>query len=53
MIKFICEQHDLHLLFAETDMDTVQFYKKYGSKIFSLGEKFPGVERFRCEYKIK
>ncbi|WP_061809335.1 GNAT family N-acetyltransferase [Rossellomorea vietnamensis] len=33
---------------AETDRDAVIFYKKLGFKIMSLGEKYPGVERFRC-----
>jgi ribosomal protein S18 acetylase RimI-like enzyme len=33
---------------AETDQDAVLFYKKLGFEITSLGEKYPGVERFRC-----
>ncbi|MGG3915789.1 GNAT family N-acetyltransferase [Rossellomorea vietnamensis] len=33
---------------AETDQDAVVFYKKLGFDITSLGEKYPGVERFRC-----
>lgn len=33
---------------AETDRDSVQFYRQCGFAITSLGEKFPGVERFRC-----
>lgn len=33
---------------AETDKDTVGFYKKIGFSITSLGEKYPGVERFEC-----
>ena len=33
---------------AETDRDSVQFYRRCGFAITSLGEKFPGVERFRC-----
>jgi ribosomal protein S18 acetylase RimI-like enzyme len=52
MIKFICEKHCLSLLSAETDHDAVEFYRKFGFKIISLGEKYPGVERFRCEYKV-
>lgn len=36
---------------AETDMDAVGFYRKIGFKITSLGQKYPGVERFLCEYK--
>ena len=28
--------------------DAVEFYRKLGFSIESLGEKYPGVERFRC-----
>ncbi|WP_419887211.1 GNAT family N-acetyltransferase [Neobacillus niacini] len=48
MIRFILEMHPS--VFAETDSDAVEFYRKYGFKITSLGEKYPGVERFLCEY---
>ncbi|TSB47963.1 GNAT family N-acetyltransferase [Alkalicoccobacillus porphyridii] len=34
---------------AETDKDAVLFYRSNGFVITSLGEKYPGVERFRCE----
>jgi ribosomal protein S18 acetylase RimI-like enzyme len=37
---------------AETDRDAVLFYKKLGFEITSLGEKYPGVERFRCVLEI-
>lgn len=50
MIDFICEKHTLSLISAETDLDAVNFYKKSGFTITSLGEKYPGVERFWCEY---
>lgn len=33
---------------AETDKDAIGFYKKFGFSITSLGEKYPGVERFEC-----
>ena len=35
---------------AETDKDAVDFYRKLGFSVTSLGEKYPGVERFHCEY---
>ncbi|MFM9281860.1 GNAT family N-acetyltransferase [Paenibacillus jiagnxiensis] len=35
---------------AETDHDAVEFYRKYGFTIHSLGEKYPGVERFLCRF---
>lgn len=33
---------------AETDIDGVEFYRRCGFSITTLGEKYPGVERFRC-----
>ena len=38
---------DLDRLDAETDGDAVGFYRSCGFEITSLGEKYPGVERFR------
>lgn len=38
-------------LFAETDHDSVGFYKQCGFSIESLGEKYPGVERFVCRWR--
>lgn len=35
-------------LVAETDQDAVAFYRKCGFSIRSLGETYPGVERFLC-----
>lgn len=35
---------------AETDGDAVGFYHSLGFRIRSLGEKYPGIERFRCIY---
>ncbi|WP_235355935.1 GNAT family N-acetyltransferase [Aneurinibacillus migulanus] len=52
MVQFICEKHSLRNIFAETDKDAVDFYRKFRFKIISLGEKYPGVERFFCEYEI-
>jgi len=51
MISFIWEKYSLSFMFAETDKDAVNFYKNYGFKITSLGEKYPGVERFQCILK--
>ena len=48
MISFIKVKHSLTFVFAETDKDAVNFYKKCGFKITSLGEKYTGVERFQC-----
>ncbi|WMT39117.1 GNAT family N-acetyltransferase [Paenibacillus sp. D2_2] len=35
-------------MIAETDQDAVGFYSKVGFEIHSLGEQYPGVERFQC-----
>lgn len=35
-------------LTAETDADAVGFYRRCGFAVASLGEVYPGVERFRC-----
>ncbi|MGE7935059.1 GNAT family N-acetyltransferase [Viridibacillus arvi] len=51
MISFVLEKYSLSLIFAETDKDAVNFYENYGFKITSLGEKYPGVERFQCILK--
>lgn len=53
MIDFVCQQHSLRTISAETDKDAVGFYKKYGFAVTSLGEKYPGVERFQCIYQEK
>ncbi|QPG71263.1 bifunctional GrpB family protein/GNAT family N-acetyltransferase [Mycolicibacterium mucogenicum] len=34
---------------AETDREAVQFYRATGFTVTSLGEKYPGVERYRAE----
>lgn len=43
-----CEQLGLRMLEAETDAHTVDFYRAIGFTVASLGERYPGVERFRC-----
>ncbi|MBU1701802.1 MAG: GNAT family N-acetyltransferase [Candidatus Eisenbacteria bacterium] len=35
---------------TETDDDTVAFYHSLGFRIHSLGETYPGVIRYRCNY---
>lgn len=37
---------------AETDDEAVDFYRNIGFEVHSLGEKYPGVERFRCIYEV-
>lgn len=38
---------------AETDEETVDFYRSIGFTVFGMGEKTPGVERYRCEYEAE
>ena len=51
MITFICDKYSVNLISAETDKDAVNFYRNCGFKIISLGEKYPGVDRFLCEFR--
>lgn len=46
MIYFIIEKFQIDSIIAETDKDAVDFYASIGFTITSLGEKYPGVERF-------
>ncbi|MEI5995116.1 GNAT family N-acetyltransferase [Candidatus Enterococcus mansonii] len=48
MIDYIRKVYSPSKVVAETDNDAVDFYKSYRFEIFSLGEKYPGVERFNC-----
>lgn len=40
-------------IIAETDEDAVDFYRNIGFVVISLGETYPGVERFRCIYEVE
>lgn len=48
MIVGIQQKHELQQIHAETDHDAIGFYRSCGFDIRSLGEKYPGVERFYC-----
>ena len=52
MIEAVGKQFQLRELDAETDADAVAFYRRCGFEITSLGERYPGVERFRCAKKF-
>ncbi|MDQ0225690.1 GNAT family N-acetyltransferase [Metabacillus niabensis] len=52
MIRYIKDVHALSVIFAVTDIEAVNFYEKCGFKITSLGEKYPGIVRFRCILKV-
>ena len=49
MILTMCSNYSLQEVSAETDKDAVDFYRKVGFFIQSLGEKYPGTERFLCK----
>ena len=48
MIGEVIKLHNIQEIAAETDVDAVDFYRKIGFNIKSLGEKYPGRERFYC-----
>ncbi|MDN7245337.1 GNAT family N-acetyltransferase [Planococcus shenhongbingii] len=52
MIQAVFDKHSPYVMVAETDQDAVGFYRKNGFTIASLGEKYPGIERFWCERKM-
>lgn len=49
--EFMIRYPEVLKLVAETDRDAVDFYRKAGFQVTSLGEKYPGVERFLCTLK--
>ncbi|MEK4522073.1 GNAT family N-acetyltransferase [Psychrobacillus sp. FSL W7-1457] len=53
MIDYVVQELGLHRLTAETDCESVGFYRRYGFTVSSLGEKYPGVERFLCGWEVK
>jgi ribosomal protein S18 acetylase RimI-like enzyme len=38
---------------AETDAEAVGFYRAYGFEIQTLGERYPGVIRYRCHLRVR
>ncbi|MGI2328322.1 GNAT family N-acetyltransferase [Planococcus sp. YIM B11945] len=53
MVQFVCKRFNLTSIFAETDQEAVGFYQKRGFDVESLGEKYPGRERFLCTLHIE
>lgn len=53
MIKKVVTMHQLTYVEAETDNEAVEFYKRIGFQVKSLGEKYPGIERFHLYFKNK
>lgn len=48
MVEAALAHLDVPWLEAETDAEAVDFYRRLGFTTTSLGERYPGVERFRC-----
>lgn len=48
MITEISRTAGIETITAETDHEAVGFYRSAGFTVTSLGEKYPGVERFAC-----
>ncbi|NBI30089.1 GNAT family N-acetyltransferase [Chengkuizengella marina] len=38
---------------SETDDDAVDFYRSSGFTVYSIDEKYPGVERYRCVFEVE
>ncbi|QSO54154.1 GNAT family N-acetyltransferase [Alicyclobacillus curvatus] len=50
IIQLVVQKEALTDLSAETDGDAAGFYERCGFSVKSLGEKYPGVERFLCRW---
>ncbi len=48
MVEELRRTAEYDTITAETDHDAVGFYRNSGFAVKSLGEKYPGVERFIC-----
>ncbi|WP_042203786.1 GNAT family N-acetyltransferase [Paenibacillus camerounensis] len=53
MIAEVSRADGVEKLTAETDHETAGFYRNAGFAVTSLGEKYPGVERFACVFSVK
>jgi uridine kinase len=49
MVDWLVATERLDRVTAETDRHGVGFYRRGGFQVTSLGERYPGVERFSCE----
>lgn len=52
LVLFVIENFNLRSLEAETHQGAVKFYEKTGFTVVSLGEKYPGTERFFCRWQM-
>lgn len=52
LILEIIEHVKPSMVVTETDADAIDFYRSIGFTVYSLGELYPGIERYRCVYEI-
>lgn len=50
ILEELVRKEQRHEFTAETDGEAVDFYRRCGFTVQSLGEKYPGVERFLCTF---
>ncbi len=48
LIEHVFNHKKAKMIIAETDNEAIGFYRKCKFSSTSLGEKYPGTERFRC-----
>lgn len=51
LILEVIAREQPRVIFALTDEEVVDFYRNVGFTIESLGEIYPGVERFKCQFE--
>lgn len=51
LLRDAAARFGLSQLELETDREAVEFYRRCGFTVTSLGEKYPGTERFRCTWR--
>lgn len=50
LIEYVKETYQPKCITAETDDDAIDFYRKIGFIVKSLGEKYPEIMRYECKY---
>lgn len=50
LIEYVKETYQPKCITAETDDDAIDFYRKIGFTVKSLGEKYPRIMRYECQY---
>lgn len=50
LIEYVKETYQPKCITVETDDDAIDFYRKIGFTVKSLGEKYPEIVRYECQY---